>query len=144
MKFVVVDGMHNLFLGLIKDHFRQILGIDQAGQIVRDEETRGKGTATPPPVVLDIQWPGATYMTLSDSVQKDVRYLRRLLQGPLNTALKDPVEGPAVLKRVQSKLLDALKSVCEDLRVDAQPFIGENNTRLTKPAYARALLAWVS
>jgi hypothetical protein len=28
---VVVDGMHNLFLGLVQFHFRHVLGIDQSG-----------------------------------------------------------------------------------------------------------------
>lgn len=144
VRFVVVDGMHNLFLGIIKDHFRQILGLDHAGQLVRDEETRGRAVDGPRPSVVDIQWSGASYPMLSEKVQKDVRYLRRYLQEPLNEALEDPIEGPKVLKKFESKLLDALKAVCIDLGIDAQPFADQRSKKVTKHAYATALLAWVS
>jgi hypothetical protein len=35
MQFVVIDAMHNLFLGLIKEHFENILGI-QVEKEVKD------------------------------------------------------------------------------------------------------------
>lgn len=143
VKFVVVDGMHNLFLGLIKDHFRQVLGMDHAGQIIHDEDTKGRAASTPQVTVLDIPWSASTFMSLSEKAQKDVRYLRRKLEGPLNSTLDDPIEGAAVLKRVESRLKEALQCVCEDLRIDARPFALPNG-KLTKSAYASALIAWVS
>ena len=142
VRFVVIDGMHNLFLGLIKDHFRQILGLDHAGLIVREEESRGRASAVPKETVLDISWPGTSYLMLPEKVQTDVRYLRKLLQGPLNEALTDPEERLQVLERVQAKLKDALKSVCDDLEIDASLFTP--GSTITKKAYATALLAWVS
>jgi hypothetical protein len=40
--FIVVDGMHNLFLGLIRHHFRIILGMDIPVS-PEDEEDDGEG-----------------------------------------------------------------------------------------------------
>jgi hypothetical protein len=36
VRFVVVDGMHNLFLGLVQHRFRDLIIIDkQAGRVIR-------------------------------------------------------------------------------------------------------------
>lgn len=141
VRFVVVDGMHNLFLGLIKDHFRQVLGLDHAGKIIHDEEAKGKASAAPKSTVLDIPWSGGTYAMLSKKAQEDVRYLRRTLEGPLNEALADPQERAMVLKRIEGRLKDALICVCEDIRIDVRPVTRQKTA--TKLAYATALLDWV-
>lgn len=132
--------MHNLFLGLIKNHFRDILGLDQSGQILHDDDTKGRTTAPPKPIVLNIAW-SDTYVILPENEQKDVRALRRMLQEPLNAKLSDSVEYPGVLKKFESRLKGALKCVCEDLRIDATPFAVRQS--LTKNAYALAILHWV-
>lgn len=141
VRFVVVDGMHNLFLGLIKDHFRQVLGIDHAGKIIHDEDARGKASAPPKSSVLDIPWSGGTYAMLSKNAQGDVRYLRRTLEGPLNAVLANAEERARLLQRVEGKLKDALVCVCEDLHIVVRPMNRQNTT--TKLAYATALLNWV-
>lgn len=141
VRFVVVDGMHNLFLGLIKDHFRQVLGMDHAGQSIHDEETKGRATAVPKPSVLDIPWSGGIYMTLSKKAQVDVRYLRRTLEEPLSATLANNQERAALLKRVEGKLKDALICVCKDLRIEVHPIARQKS--VTKLAYATAILNWV-
>lgn len=37
-KFVVVDGMHNLFLGLVRFHMNKVLGMNLLGNIREEEE----------------------------------------------------------------------------------------------------------
>jgi hypothetical protein len=43
-KFVVVDGMHNLFLGLVQFHMRKVLGMNLLGNIGEDDNSLREAT----------------------------------------------------------------------------------------------------
>lgn len=141
VRFVVVDGMHNLFLGLVKDHFRQVLGMDEAGRLAHDEDERG-GPTVEKPTCLDVSWSSTLWMTFSEAEQKDVHYLYKALRQPMNASLADPTENSAVMKRFQSRHLQSLKFVCDDLKLDAVPYMLKG--RLTKYSYTKAIITWVS
>jgi hypothetical protein len=69
--FIVVDAMHNLFLGLVKEHFNGILGVC----LNKDE----------PEVVLDIKL-SDSWTFFSHKEQKSVKQLKKWLEAPLDYA----------------------------------------------------------
>ena len=119
---VVVDSMHNLFLGLIKEHFMGILGI-------------GLPTYHERPVI-SLTF-GVPPETLSNSDKKGVNKLKTWLEAPAATTFSsDCVTAIKKLKRIN---LPALRFVCSEVNcsLPAKP-------RLTKADYVECLLDWVS
>ncbi|KAJ3500743.1 hypothetical protein NLJ89_g9653 [Agrocybe chaxingu] len=118
---VVVDSMHNLFLGLIKEHFCGILGIALPS---REEEP-----------VLDIEF-GQIPASFTSKERKSVEKLRKWLQAPLASTFSS---GPKqALKKMKSLHLAALKFACEQLRCPSTV----NKPRTTKGHWANSLLTW--
>lgn len=116
---VVVDSMHNLFLGLIKEHFTGILGI---GNVTYRE-----------PAVLQIAFaslPADFGVPNTKSVQK----LKNWLEAPLTSAF--PLGRNQACQRLASLHLNALRFGCE--QVGCLPEQGR-----TKKKYAEALVNWV-
>jgi hypothetical protein len=128
-RFVVVDAMHNLFLGLIQEHF-EILGI----KLDHHEEDTIAVNIVIPPDLLD---------TLDPTSRKSMGRLIRILQAPLNLRETDEYDG--CLKKVQNCHRPALVLACTALNIRvSKPNDAPNKTKFNKMDYARALLAWVS
>ena len=124
---VVVDPMHNLFLGLIKEHFNGILGISLSNpKLERRAITVNLGTQPSPLNTNDI---------------KGVAKLRRWLEKPIASAFPDQ---NSALKKLQQVNLPALEFMCRELHCDVPllPLPTEPQRRLTKAEFAEALLEW--
>ncbi|KAJ7188213.1 hypothetical protein C8R46DRAFT_878083 [Mycena filopes] len=111
-KMLVIDSMHNLFLGLLKEHFRNILGFRPTSS-----------PPTPTPIdVLEINItptalnPLPTKITELDSLRKALALLRQ----PMSAALKDPEESLKIPELPKFKQLHQPPSP-EPLADDAIP-----------------------
>jgi hypothetical protein len=125
-RFVVVDAMHNLFLGLIQEHF-EILGM-------KLEETKEETIA------LHIPIESQQFESLSVKEQKSMRQLIKLLQSPLNETLSSAAERDALTKKIIGYHMNTLELACQLLDVE----LLHKTTRLYKADYAKALILWVS
>ncbi len=94
---VVVDPMHNLFLGLIKEHFTGILGISLPKQ------TREK-----PAIIVSFGTPPH----LNPNDVAGIEKLRRLLEKPIASTFSD--RGSAI-KKLQRSNLPVLEFVCSNV-----------------------------
>lgn len=127
---VVVDPMHNLFLGLIKEHFIGILGLG-INLSKRQEEK--------PAMVISLGTPPSN---MNPNDVTGVEKLRRWLEKPVASAF--PERGSA-LKKLQRGNLPALEFVCQEVRckVPLLPLPTEpQRRRHTKAELAEALLDW--
>ncbi|TFK16485.1 hypothetical protein FA15DRAFT_607219 [Coprinopsis marcescibilis] len=75
-RFVVVDAMHNLFLGLTQVHCTTLLGICSREQKLSPE------------LVLHIPFSN-DWQLFPENIQKGVKYLRTALESPLGPQLED-------------------------------------------------------
>lgn len=121
---VVVDSMHNLFLGLIREHFTGILGI---GLPAYRED---------PVITLPLDDPPAD-LTVNDC--KGVAKLKNLLSAPVSTSFTSREHG--VKKMCSNVSSAALLFVCERLGCSLPQIEGQ---RLTKAHLAGNLFDWVS
>ena len=121
---VVVDSMHNLFLGLLKEHFNGILGI---GLPLEREQP-----------VLDLKL-GEVPSDFKETDKKGLKKLLKLLQAPVATAL--PSEAEALRKLTSGVNLKPLQFVCNQLQ--CAPQSATQGTPL-KTSLASALFLWVS
>ena len=121
---LVVDSMHNLFLGLLKEHFNNILGIG-----LREQQEK--------PVVTLLDDLDNHNLTGND--RKGVQQLRKLLQSPITTTL--PSRAQAIKKLTSNVTSSALRLVCNLL--ECIPAF-ENADKLTKAHLAGYLYEWVS
>ncbi len=128
-RFVVVDAMHNLFLGLIQEHF-EILGMKL--EKLEDEA-----------IALEINIQPHQFQQLATNEQKSMKHLINLLQSPLTTALKSQYERKSITNKVINHHLAMLKLACSLLNAPLLPMHG-NKTKFYKADYARALIEWVS
>ena len=129
-RFVVVDAMHNLFLGLTREHF-DILGIRM------DDDDNNN-------VVLNIFFPEEATTRLNANEQKTMKRLTRILKRRMNSDLKDTAGHAYHLKKVMKVHQNTLKAACDYLSVKLLPFAHANKTKVLKVDYAKALLQWVS
>ena len=123
-KCVVVDSMHNLFLGLLKEHFNGILGI---GLPIEREQP-----------VIDLNL-GEVPTGFRETDKRGLRKLIKLLQAPVVTAL--PSETEAVRKLMSGVNWKPLEFVCNHL--ECVPPSATSGAP-SKTALASALYAWVS
>ena len=126
---VVVDAMHNLFLGLIKEHFRNVIGI---GRSKTDEGA-----------VIFVEFPEPPH-DFTDPEHKSLEKLRRLLQKPLNDKIQSlPESVKKTLVRLHHR---ALAFACDELEVDeGKSFMSNEGKALySKDACATNILSWVS
>ena len=122
---VVVDSMHNLFLGLIKEHFSGILGIELA----RETEERAL-------TVRLSDAPGDFNLPERKSVEK----LRRWLEAPAAKVFSSD-RGQA-LKKLKTLHLRALRFACEQLHCTLPPPLS-HDAAYPKGLVAAAILDWV-
>ena len=123
-RFIVVDAMHNLFLGLIKTHITQILGIDLDRK------------APPEAAVLEVNLSdGWKSMTIKE--QKSVRSIRRWLQGPLAEDLASEDSRRMIEKRFGRCHRRALHFFCQEFVPQQTPHT------MTVKALVKMLLDWV-
>jgi hypothetical protein len=122
-RFIVVDAMHNLFLGLIRGHIKDILGI----QVNRK--------APPAPVVLRIKLTEG-YTSMKVNEQKSVLKIHRWLQGPLTQELTE--NRAKVQKRFGRCLKVALQFVYCEVTGEQPP-----TSKVTVNEWAKKLLDWV-
>ena len=128
-RFIVVDPMHNLFLGLLQEHF-EILGIKLEGE--DDDNT----VVDISPLIL-----AETFSHLSTAEQKSMNRLIHILEQPMNSVL-DTADGYA---HYEKKLMGCHAS-CLQLayeKLGATVSLDYENQRIYKIHYVKALLAWV-
>lgn len=127
-RFIVVDSMHNLFLGLIMEHFRGIFGYElhkRAEEVWRVFEVNIDANAHP--------------FKGTDKQAKCVEKLIKTLESPLNLTDDDAYAEVHKAITVSSMLLPALLYVAEALSID----LGEERKK-TKAYIAGRILDWVS
>jgi len=100
-RFVVVDAMHNLFLGLIKEHFLGILGI-------RLQKPAGE-------VVINITLSNNLH-ALSQNEQKTLQKLKKWLEAPMNHKLQS--NRTSIHKKFMRCHKRSLAFVCCELGLD--------------------------
>jgi hypothetical protein len=131
-RFVVVDAMHNLFLGLVREHF-DILGI-------RLKNTKSRLT---PSVVINI--PQDSINKLNEHERKSVNRLINILGAPIKKELKSHAGYDEHFKRLGRIHRAALELLCftVDAPIKLNP-IHVKKGKLNKPDFIRAILDWVS
>lgn len=129
---IIVDAMHNLFLGLVQEHF-DILGI-------RLTKTKDKTT---PSIIIDI--PQASIEKLNVHEHKSVVRLINTLEPPIKKELKLAASYSIYFKRLSSMHRAALELVCTSI---GAPLIVNTQhvkkTKLHKPDFVHSILRWVS
>ena len=135
-RFVVVDPMHNLLLGLLQEHFRYTLGFEPKHREQRQVATRYK-----PPPVVDIKIESTEDNPLPSSPQKQgqIHKVVEMLRQPLNEDLKNwgTTQATDVLIRFQKQPKVALLFVGKALGLPVQ-------TEQSKNDLAYEILKWVS
>lgn len=107
-----MDAMHNLFLGLIKEHFHNIIGIVWVK------------TAEGAVISVEIPDPLNDFM---DAEQKSLATLRKMLQLPLNDAIEASPE--AVKKKLMRFHHHPLAFACEILDVNDEKVFLDKQAR---------------
>lgn len=131
-RFVVVDSMHNLFLGLFKEHFHAILGYQQQ-----------KKSGDLPSLRIVIAKDSSNPLPTKDVEQKSVTKLISWLEKSMSDDLRDSTKFEQSLKRFTNgahlaSLLYVAKGVsCPGLNPGP-------NLKITKKHVATQLLSWVS
>ena len=135
-RFVVIDAMHNLFLGLIQEHF-YILGIRS------DEETPKKT----PSLHLNIPNNLTTQSKLSDKEQKSFDKLICTLEEPITSELRSKLGYDKYFKRFKTLHRSALELAFTTLNIPFVPIANSlylNKKMYNKVDFIRSILAWVS
>lgn len=116
---VVVDSMHNLFLGLIKEHFKGILGIALPTQKEK---------------AIEVSF-GPLPTSMSDNDTKGVEKLQAWLEASAGATFPTNEQG---LKKLASVNMNSLVFVCQELGCSPT-----SKARYYKKDYATELLNWV-
>ena len=124
--------MHNLFLGLIQEHFQGILGI----RLVKDSDV----DASP---VLNIPLSDCTGNNLNNTEWKSLSKALTWLMGPMNHELASELGMMKWTKKLSNLHLEALKFVCQELHC-APIAVDLRKKMMNCPDYARGILIWVS
>ncbi|KAF8801630.1 hypothetical protein BYT27DRAFT_7173847 [Phlegmacium glaucopus] len=128
--FVVVDAMHNLFLGLVQEHF-DILGI-------RLNNTNSKTT---PSIVVDI--PEGSINRLNIHECKSVTRLINILEAPIKKELKSGAGYDVYFKRLFPLHRAALELVCTSVGAPLKRNSEHiKKSKLNKPEFIHSILAW--
>jgi hypothetical protein len=129
--FVVVDAMHNLFLGLVQEHF-DILGI----------QFNNTKSRTTPSIVINIS--EESINKLNEHERKSVNRLINILEAPIKKELGSQAGYDLYFKRLSTLHRGALEllrtSVDAPLKLDPK---NVNKSKLNKPDFIHAILAWV-
>lgn len=137
--YVVIDGMHNLFLGLIKLHFEGILGLRERkskkkkkGNQIEEQPERGIT------VCLSEKW-----KNFSVKEQVSVEKLHQYLEGPMTAELQ--VDRGIWVARLVPLHKRSLHFVCAELGL-TPPDLPENVRQFAKTRkfhFVNILLDWV-
>ena len=129
-RFVVVDLMHNLFLGLLHEHFNKILGLP----LPKD------GEEAKPVLHLPLS---EAWKNLGPNEQKSMRRLIRWLELPMCKALATEDGRQMWQKRLQQQHKAVLGLLCHELQVSSIPTHPAKTGNPTCADYARGLVHWV-
>ena len=130
--FVVVDAMHNLFLGLVQEHF-DILGI----------QLNNTKSRTTPSLVINI--PEDSINKLNEHERKSVNRLVKMLEAPIKKELQSQAGYDVHVKQLSALHRAALELLCSS--VNAPLMLDPkhaNKSKLNKPDFIHVILAWVS
>ena len=128
---VVVDAMHNLFLGLVREHF-DILGIQQNQP---NRKTRS--------IIINI--PEESIGKLQAHERKTVVRLINILEAPIKKELGSEAGYAKYLKRLSTSHRAALELLCMSVGAPIVPTTQHSNTtKLYRPDFGHAILHWVS
>ena len=122
--------MHNLFLGLINQHFQNILGI----RLDKDKEQSGSAIKVD---FTDLQWD-----SLKEVEKKDCKRLLGWLRMPLNTELNTLEGHDNWLKKFSGLRLMVLQLASAKLKCQAL-LSDERKMLMRRVDYAQGLLYWV-
>jgi hypothetical protein len=123
-RYVVVDAMHNLFLGLLKEHFGGILGIYLQKPAAE--------------IVLDINFSNL-WKTFTPKERKSVDRIKTFLESLLNY---DLARSDGYLKKVMRCHQRALEFACNELGCAPRP-VGTQK-KCKKVDWAKAIISWVT
>lgn len=132
-RFIVVDAMHNLFLGLIQEHFQGILGI----RLDKDPDVEAPVLE----LVISNNW-----STFPASVQKSVIKLLKWLQSPMADELRSDAGKAIWISKFMKLHLSALEFMCAELNcptLPRDPAKPNQTTRMLKIDWIARLLSWV-
>lgn len=149
-KHLVVDPMHNLFLGLIKEHFQGILGYYPP-----DTKKKNKQKAQPAKHDIDITItptadnPFADDQTTRKSIRKLIDYLSAPLEsspdsewrGALEKKWSNGCNKPALVYVARG--LNVLPDTVQFVNGEPLDFAVPHHPRVTKPTLAAHLMSWV-
>ncbi len=134
-RFVVVDAMHNLFLGLIQEHF-ELLGIR-----LNDKEK------DPAAIVLDIPQEVYNSPQVTSGGRNAPRRTLRLLESPITDILETSSGMNRLTKRItRTSTVPGLQLICNLLRIEVKDYLPPTTytrSKYPKKDYIAAILAWV-
>ena len=122
--------MHNLFLGLINEHFQNILGI----RLDKDKEPSGS--------TININFTDPRWEIQKEAEKKDGKKLLRWLRMPLNAILNTKEGQDDWLKKFSGLRLTVLQLASDELGCRPLPS-DERKVTFHRVDYARGLLFWV-
>lgn len=129
--------MHNLFLGLLKVHFRDILGFKPSN---KSQRQRSETYKAPPVVEIDIKATNDNPFPTEQTAISHVRDLIKWLQQPMSDALEDNATVDLWEKRFYRWNLTALRYVSVGLGL----LTSEVATKIKrKSEFVIALKTWV-
>ena len=121
---VVVDAMHNLFLGLIREHFSGILGIGSP-RIPEDPVISIKFSVSP--------------TNFTEKEKKSIGRLEKWLEAPASKVF--PTERELAIKKLKTLHTKALRFACDELGCHLPA--PDVNSNYSKNLLAGTLLDWV-
>lgn len=127
-RFVVVDSMHNLFLGLLKEHFTNILGYDS--------KCKGDDDRLYWIIPSAIEPTDDNPFPIKEGEVTSIKKLLAMLQRPFGDRTPDEW-----ISHYRGYHLEALKYVCHGLHLSLEPL---NSKKPTRANYANILVTWVS
>ena len=129
---VIVDAMHNLFLGLVQEHFN-ILGI----------QLNNTKTRTTPTIVINI--PEELINKLNKHECKSVNHLINMLETPIKKELKSQAGYDVYFKQLSALHKAALELLCTSVSAPLKLNSNHvNKSKFNKPDFIHAILVWVS
>jgi hypothetical protein len=120
----MVDAMHNLFLGLIKEHFTSILGIGSS--------------RVPEDPVISVTF-SVTPIQFTENEKKSVQKLKKWLEAPAANIFS--LERELAINKLKSCHTKALRFACDELGCSLPS--PDSNANYSKDLLAGTLLDWV-
>ena len=135
--FVVVDPMHNLFLGVLKEHFRDILGFRPTR---RFQKQRSEKFTAAPVVVISIEATEDNPLPGDQATRNHVYDLIKWLGEPMSDMLEDDATADMWERRFRRCNLSSLRYVSVGLHLIPSEVAKKI---LRKTEFIEALKTWV-